>query len=306
MNKNDTQPPYTITSSILNLLAAHGLLMYGPVEEPGRYGSGGFGIFQGKQAVHMTRPAERLPRLMGNLFDRLRNTDDQVTGRAANAGNTRRRRIRGFRGFLFSMVLLFLPAAIFCSRTAAAQELLLDDNGGQPKQYLIHLCGRVLNEQFDTAEGVLTLGPAGPGSLDDYRVVVAGYPAADGRNTFYWDSEETDMSCFCNELILRMKRTTINHTGNHFFYLSPVLLKRNDFLNRNADAERKHAERTTNPTKVFALDGRLRLRFYSNTVTGSVWIKGYDNTEHSYVEYSAVLSGRKQAVKVNPSRMPGG
>ena len=59
-----------------DLLAAHGLLMYGLVDEAGRYRSGGVGIFQGKQLVHMAPPAERVPQLMSNLFDWLRNTEE--------------------------------------------------------------------------------------------------------------------------------------------------------------------------------------------------------------------------------------
>ena len=39
-----------------DFLAAHELLMRGLVDETGRYRSGGVGIFQGEELVHMTPP----------------------------------------------------------------------------------------------------------------------------------------------------------------------------------------------------------------------------------------------------------
>lgn len=57
-----------------DLLAAHKLLMHGLVDETGRYRSGGVGIFRGKQLVHMAPPAKRVPHLMADLLDWLRNT----------------------------------------------------------------------------------------------------------------------------------------------------------------------------------------------------------------------------------------
>jgi Fic family protein len=61
--------------SIDDLLVAHGLLMKGLVDEPGRLRSGGTGIYQGQALVHMAPPAKQLPRLMGDLMTWLENTD---------------------------------------------------------------------------------------------------------------------------------------------------------------------------------------------------------------------------------------
>jgi Fic family protein len=59
-----------------HLLAAHKLLMQGLVDETGRYRSGGVGIFRGKELVHMAPPAKRVPQLMADLLDWLRNTSE--------------------------------------------------------------------------------------------------------------------------------------------------------------------------------------------------------------------------------------
>jgi len=59
-----------------DLLAAHELLMRGMVDETGRYRSGGVGIFRGEQLVHMAPPADRVPKLMTDLFDWLENTNE--------------------------------------------------------------------------------------------------------------------------------------------------------------------------------------------------------------------------------------
>lgn len=52
-----------------DLLEAHGILMAGLLEEAGRYRSGGVGVMQGEQVIHMAPPAKRVPELMADLLD---------------------------------------------------------------------------------------------------------------------------------------------------------------------------------------------------------------------------------------------
>ena len=58
-----------------DLLAAHRLLMAGLIDEAGAYRRGGVGVMAGSRVVHMAPPAERVPRLMADLFDWLTATD---------------------------------------------------------------------------------------------------------------------------------------------------------------------------------------------------------------------------------------
>jgi Fic family protein len=51
-----------------HLLAAHGLLMAGLIDAPGRFRNGGVGIYRGDQLVHMAPPAARVPGLVGDLL----------------------------------------------------------------------------------------------------------------------------------------------------------------------------------------------------------------------------------------------
>ncbi len=51
-----------------HLLDAHGLLMAGLIDAPGRFRSGGVGIYRGEQLVHMAPPAARVPALVGYLL----------------------------------------------------------------------------------------------------------------------------------------------------------------------------------------------------------------------------------------------
>ena len=51
-----------------HLLEAHGLLMAGLIDAPGRFRRGGVGIYRGDQLVHMAPPAARVPALMGDLL----------------------------------------------------------------------------------------------------------------------------------------------------------------------------------------------------------------------------------------------
>lgn len=69
--KMDTWNP----SSEKDLFEAHHLLMMGLADEIGRYRSGGVGIYQGNQLVHMAPPSKQLPHLMANLLNWLSQTD---------------------------------------------------------------------------------------------------------------------------------------------------------------------------------------------------------------------------------------
>lgn len=58
-----------------DLLEAHRILMSGLIDAPGIYRPGGVGVMAGQQVIHMAPPADRLPRLMADLFGWLTDTD---------------------------------------------------------------------------------------------------------------------------------------------------------------------------------------------------------------------------------------
>lgn len=58
-----------------DLLKAHKLMMSDLVERNGKYRNDGVGVFDGKQVVHMAPPADRVPFLMSDLFEWLKNCD---------------------------------------------------------------------------------------------------------------------------------------------------------------------------------------------------------------------------------------
>ena len=61
-----------------DLLKAHGVMMQALIDQPGRYRSGGVGVFGEKGIVHLAPPAERVPQLMGDLFNWLENSKDHL------------------------------------------------------------------------------------------------------------------------------------------------------------------------------------------------------------------------------------
>jgi Fic family protein len=63
-------------TSLDDLLAAHGTLMAGLTDDSGAFRRGGVGIFRGEQVVHMAPPADRVPFLIGDLFNWLKTTDE--------------------------------------------------------------------------------------------------------------------------------------------------------------------------------------------------------------------------------------
>lgn len=70
----EAMPEWTPHAS-KSLLAAHGVLMKGLVEDAGRYRRGSVGIAQGSKVVHMAPPAPRVPALMKDLLGWLKRTD---------------------------------------------------------------------------------------------------------------------------------------------------------------------------------------------------------------------------------------
>lgn len=59
-----------------DLLAAHQILMAGLIDEVGRYRHGGVGVMLGDRVVHMAPPANQLNRLMGELLQWLRGSEE--------------------------------------------------------------------------------------------------------------------------------------------------------------------------------------------------------------------------------------
>ena len=58
-----------------DLLKAHKLMMQDLVERNGKYRTDGVGIFDGERVVHLAPPADRVPELMFDLFEWLKNSD---------------------------------------------------------------------------------------------------------------------------------------------------------------------------------------------------------------------------------------
>ena len=60
---------------LADLLQAHGLLMAGLVDRPGKLRDGDVGIWRGSKLLHMAPPAGQVPRLVKDLLAWLRRTD---------------------------------------------------------------------------------------------------------------------------------------------------------------------------------------------------------------------------------------
>lgn len=66
-----------------DILAAHGLLMHGLLDNAGRWRTSGSGIFKGDEVAHVPPPASQLPRLMSQLMEWLKTTDAHPLIRSA-------------------------------------------------------------------------------------------------------------------------------------------------------------------------------------------------------------------------------
>lgn len=59
-----------------DLLAAHGLLMAGLVDESGKFRTGGVGIYRGTKVTHLAPSAKRVPQLIAQLLAWLENSEE--------------------------------------------------------------------------------------------------------------------------------------------------------------------------------------------------------------------------------------
>lgn len=65
-----------------DLLKAHGVMMQSLVDEAGKYRHSGVGVFGENGLVHLAPPADRVPVLMGELFDWLKHSKDHLLVRS--------------------------------------------------------------------------------------------------------------------------------------------------------------------------------------------------------------------------------
>lgn len=163
------------------------------------------------------------------------------------------------------------------------------------KQYLLQLSGVVMNETFSGAQALLTLMPPAPASFNPYQIIIEGFPKKNSRNSFFWNSEHSEMTAIANEITCDIKRTFVKEVPMHFIFMSPELLR-----HTGAAYEGKaFAEKTALPTLIYARAGKLKLRIHADSVSGTVWMKGYDHVEKSFVLYSARIYGKKSS-KLEP------
>ena len=64
--------------SLSDLLKAHGVMMSALADDAGSFRRGGVGVFAGTSLVHMAPPADRVPGLMNDLFEWLRQAEDHL------------------------------------------------------------------------------------------------------------------------------------------------------------------------------------------------------------------------------------
>lgn len=189
--------------------------------------------------------------------------------------------------YLFIGVLTLLGSA-FLPGCAVAQDLT--EGTDLPRQYLVELSGTVMNETFSGAQALLTLKQAtGDLTSNPVALTIESFPDSKARNSFFWDSRYTEMTAIGNDITSHIRQASHRPLPIHFFFLASERRK-----NMGADFGDEPADlKTAFPTLVAARAGQLKLRIHSNTVSGTVWMKGYDPAEKAFVLYSARLYGKK-------------
>ena len=83
-NAIETYEMYSTLDAFIekDLLKAHGVMMKALIDDAGRYRRGGVGVFGNQGLIHLAPPADRVPYLMGDLFNWLKYSKDHLLVRS--------------------------------------------------------------------------------------------------------------------------------------------------------------------------------------------------------------------------------
>jgi hypothetical protein len=193
---------------------------------------------------------------------------------------------------LRTAVLLLALAALAPPAWAQTHDNTLLESSGITQKYILELAGTVLNETFNRATMSLQISGAPAGSQYSYLVIAEGFPDAQTRNVFFWNSKHSTMDVSANTLTCTIKPGLSATHDIHFYYLSPELLKRPQFTHKDT-MDKQQVLKIARQSEVIAQAGELKLTINASTISGTVWLQGYDRIEKSYVRYSATFTGRR-------------
>jgi hypothetical protein len=193
----------------------------------------------------------------------------------------------------FAIGMLMILGQGFAPAGSVAQDLL--EGTEFSKQYLLQLSGTVMNETFSGVQALLTLMPPAPGASNPYQLTIDGFPKKNSRNSLFWNSTHSEMTAVANDITCDIKQTFLKPVPMYFVFMSPELLRHTGA----AFEGEAFAEKTALPTLINARAGRLKLKVHSTSVSGTVWMKGYDPVEKAFVQYSAKIYG-KRSYKLEP------
>ena len=200
--------------------------------------------------------------------------------------------------FTKAYLILFIWGGLMSNGFAQQSDMLEADSQFE-NMYLLNISGTVYKERFSNARALLRISESADHDPNPFLVVVQGFPQRNSRNGFFWYSEHTPMESISDEITCVIKRSVARPLEMHFFYISPFLFEDEDGEPLENEEIIRLREEQVLPTQVYAQAGKLSLRVHADTISGTVWMRGYDRVEKAYVLYSALISGRK-TTKLEP------
>ncbi len=202
------------------------------------------------------------------------------------------------RGLTKACLIFFIWGCLMSNSFAQESDMLEADSLFE-NMYLLNLSGTVFKERFSNAKALLTISESADLDPNPFLVIIEGFPKRNSRNVFFWHSENTPMVSISDEITCVIKRSIARPLEMHFFYLSPYLFEDADGNPLENEEIIRLREAQVLPTQVFAQAGKLKLRVHADTISGTVWLRGYDRVEKAFVQYSVMISGRK-TTKLQP------
>ena len=202
------------------------------------------------------------------------------------------------------LTALALAALVLCLWAGQCLgQTVLEDLDENAKYYVLTLSGLVGKNAFRQTQAVLTLTASPPGSIHAYVVTVTGWPKANGENTFVWNSEDSSVESVLGRVTCRIVSSAAKPPNMHFFYLSPILFKREGMLTQHEGERIRQVRKEAVPSMIQARAGELTLNVAGQQVDGRVWMTGYDFVEKANVRYQATFQGAlSRELKFTPRR----
>lgn len=131
------------------------------------------------------------------------------------------------------------------------------------------------------------------GSPNPLLVIINPLPALGGKNSVFWNSNETRLTAFAGTIRSTLVTGALRQSDMRFYYMSPALYGLDRMATQHEPERVKWVDTHAEPIAVLAKTADLTLRVTGNAISGTIRIAGMDNRAHKPCQYVAHIQGQE-------------